>query len=345
MQTDYEKFQANSILGYPKSFKNFKLFWDQLSLQIHQLPQLQQIKQLPIGQQPTDVIWPLKSIDNIINATKSGYLPKGRIKQFWKSNPFKSNIMGLPYTSEAYPWPESEGLLDTPRVQIDLDWLSSKVGVALGSGMVQVFDDWGLAGGEYYFRHIPRSAISRELYRPVNKKHQLSLADEYKAKQINEHSMNFSSIFGEDADCLEISSLGKRIYPFHEYYFHDGALEENLERLVESVPQLEGIDASRAEQLNVELNQALKLFKKVKMPEQDYRFKATLLGMHNPIQTFPGELGDFTLFNFGHVEGLDTPKKPKDPKPGEILFDGTGAILMNWNPDQEKPYFRFECDR
>jgi len=334
--TEYEKFQTQMIMGYPKSFKNFKTFWDQLSAQIHQLP----------ISRNREILYPLKSIDEIINATKSGYLPKGRIKPFWKSNPFKSNIMGLPYTSDAYPWPETQGLLDVPRIQIDLDWLSEKIGVVIGSGLVQVFDCWGLVDeGGYYFRHIPREAISEELYRPIDKKLQLSLGDEYREKQTDEHSMDFSSIFGEQADCLEISSLGKRIYPYHQYSFDDIVLEENLEELIEHLPKMDNIDLAKAEQLRTDLIEALKLFKKVKMPAQEYKFHATLLGMHDPIQSSPGELGNFTLFNFGQIEGLNTREKPKNPAPSEILFDGTGAILMHWLPDQEEPNFSFECDR
>ena len=84
-------------------------------------------------------------------------------------------------------------------------------------------------------------------------------------------------------------------------------------------------------------------FKKISSKTVKKRFNATLFGMWEPYQVSPGELSRFTLFDFGSI---DSPfDEGKDPRPGEINFDGSGAIVMAWSNEEGCWEYGFESDR
>jgi len=77
-------------------------------------------------------------------------------------------MLGPFFSSEEYPWPESNGQPMIPLIQIDLDNASKIGGVNVGSGLLQVFakveDKYGK---NIYTREIERGAVLREKIHPV----------------------------------------------------------------------------------------------------------------------------------------------------------------------------------
>ena len=73
-------------------------------------------------------------------------------------------MLGPLFSSNEYPWPESNGLPMIPLVQLNLDRASRLGGVDLGNGLLQVFakvED--KLGQRLYLREIERSAVAAEL--------------------------------------------------------------------------------------------------------------------------------------------------------------------------------------
>ena len=282
----------------------------------------------------------LVNLSNAIGSCNSGFEVKGRAKKFFKSDPLGSNVMGLMYTSTEFPWPEENGILAIPRVQINLSEISDLIALDIGAGIVQIFDCWAqYPDNGYIFRHIPAAQVAVDKYEFTDrKKFEESIR---RSEELDLH-VSYKTMFSDDSKCLEITTLGKNVERFDEDYFEDFGYEDidDIEEYIKSFLGISEPHYLRAMTIMTELKES---FKKISSKTVKKKFNATLFGMWNPFQTSPGELSRFTLFDFGSI---DSPfGEGKDPSPGEINFDGSGAIVMAWSKEEGGWEYWFKSDR
>jgi predicted DNA-binding WGR domain protein len=282
----------------------------------------------------------LERLSDAFGSCNSGFEVKGRAKRFFKSDPLGSHVMGLMYTSTEFPWPEENGILAIPRVQINLSQVSDLIALDIGAGIVQVFDCWAQFPGDgYIFRHIPAAQVAANKYEFTDRK---KFKESIRRSEELDLQVSYKTMFSDDSKCLEITTLGKNLERFHEEYFEDFG-GQNLDDIEEYIKSFLGNNEPhylRSMKLMTELKES---FKKISSKTVKKRFNATLFGMWEPYQVSPGELSRFTLFDFGSI---DSPfDEGKDPRPGEINFDGSGAIVMAWSNEEGCWEYGFESDR
>lgn len=77
-------------------------------------------------------------------------------------------VMGPLFTCQAYEWPYRDGFPMASLIQLDLERVSQRGGVALGEGLVQVWmPHQAVAGEKQYVRVVPRSSVDRSDLSPV----------------------------------------------------------------------------------------------------------------------------------------------------------------------------------
>jgi predicted DNA-binding WGR domain protein len=288
----------------------------------------------------------LKFLIDAFGSCNSGFEVKGRAKKFLKSDPLGSHVMGLMYTSTEFPWPEVNGILAIPRVQINLSQISDLIALDIGAGIVQVFDCWAQDPGDgYIFRHIPAAQVAADKYELTDRE---KFKESIRRSEELDLQVSYKTIFSDDSKCLEITTLGKNLNRFYQYFFGSSGDEdwidlEPLDKIEEYINHsLRSSDPKnlRSKKLITELKEA---HKKIGSKTVQKEYNATLFGMWDPIQTQPGELSRFTLFDFGSI---DSPfGVGKDPSPREINFDGSGAIVMAWSNEEGCWEYAFESDR
>ena len=282
----------------------------------------------------------LGCLSDAFGSCNSGFEVKGRAKKFLKSDPLGSHVMGLMYTSSEFPWPEANGILAIPRVQINLSQISDLIALDIGAGIVQIFDCWAQDPVDgYIFRHIPAAQVAADKYELTDRE---KFKESIRRSEELDLQVSYKTIFSDDSKCLEITTLGKNLERFHEEYFEDLGDQDlvDIEEYIKSCLVNSEPHYLRSIKLITELKES---FKKIGSKTVKKEFNATLFGMWEPYQTSPGELSRFTLFDFGSIDSSFD--EGKDPTAGEINFDGSGAIVMAWSNEEGCWEYGFESDR
>jgi len=245
------------------------------------------------------------------------------------------------YTSAEFPWPEENGILAIPRVQINLSQISNLIALDIGAGIVQIFDCWAQYPGDgYIFRHIPAAQVAADKYELTDRE---KFKESIRRSEELDLQASYKTIFSDDSKCLEITTLGRNLERFNEVYFWEGFGDQDLDKIEEYIKSCLGNSDPhylRSIKLMTELKES---WKKIGSKTVKKQFNATLFGMWKPHQTSPGELSRFTLFNFGSIDSQFD--EGKDPRASEINFDGSGAIVMAWSNEEGRWEYGFESDR
>ena len=150
-------------------------------------------------------------------------------------------ILGPLFSSEEYPWPESNGQPMIPLVQIDLNNASQLGGINLGSGLLQVFvkveDKYGQ---NIYTREIQRSSVVRDNLLPVP-----VFSDEidgFASVAWAQSELKVDKFYG-DRLCIQISGYSNKRFslwaytPFADEYNFDN-IDLNLKSKLEQFDSL-----------------------------------------------------------------------------------------------------------
>jgi hypothetical protein len=119
-----------------------------------------------------------ENVDEIFVKGCWAWVPSGKSSTFKKCGRLGQHFKGPMYTCKGYEWPEYEGCIYYPLVQIDLEKASVLAGVNLGNGFFQLFQTptYDCCEG-YFFRIIPRSEISSEKITPLPELKEISAKD------------------------------------------------------------------------------------------------------------------------------------------------------------------------
>lgn len=289
----------------------------------------------------------LKSIDysgykrlaDTLSYSRWGWVPGGKTVSFLETDRFGQHVFGNMYTSDEYPWPTDNEIPYLPIIQLDLDVISNHIGVNIGEGFIQLFDGMHIPDldGDYYFlRQIPRDKISPKLLTDFPSYTTAEI------KLINKKNLiyrDFESNFKDDA--IHIEQFGEKIFVFPKV----------AELLYDDIEMLRFDIESADKALYQKVNKYLDSFDNAWHQVQDYdkhieryQYSASFFGLYEPIQSELVDLSPrITLYKLkGYREIIEG---WTDDSRTDILADGSGAILMEYNTGNGRWDFSFHGQR
>ena len=304
MKLDSEKRLLKALKqDLPEKFQQLKLAWQKIDTEIHKYA-----SSLPNAEafwRDIDFVASYSNTVNFFKYAKNAWLPDRKETTFLKTDRLGQHIRGYMFTSNEFPWPVTNDVPDLPKLQLDLDKISEFIGVNIGNGFLQFFEEYTTCPS---FRHIPRIKISEELITELPE-----FTNTVKRQIRKKHVEDFNETFGDEARALTISGFSKKTLAIDFTY---GFIYGDLRQIISE--DYVDLYSSIEEDFNHFdlLSEAFVKYSKI-MYEQ-FRFEPQLFGLHQPQQHSFDEL-ETTLFDNAH-------------------FDVGGAILIKQSPEKPETF-------